>query len=177
MKNLISNLKYFERDYFRIPFRDLKIGILNLWRWLPIVWNDRDWDKHYIMEVLIFKLKKNRQYSIDHGHVVNDNEIRTMSECIELLEKVHNEWDNYEEPAYNKHEEKWGKTEFYTVPCEDRPGSYLLKDRNDEKYTKEENKQKDKERILASKIAYNHRRRDFEVAMEIFVQNFDKWWD
>jgi hypothetical protein len=171
------DLKYYYNEWIRIPIRNFRVGILNLFRWLPIVWRDRDWDKHYIMEVLIFKLKKNRQYSIDHGHVVNDEQIRTMTECIELLEKVHNEFDNYEEPAYLKHQEKWGKTEHYFVPCEDRPDMYELKDRNDERYTEEEVKQKNHEFIISSRIAHQKRQRDFEVAMEIFVSNFDSWWD
>jgi hypothetical protein len=38
-----------------------------------------------------------------------------------LLEKVHNEWENYEEPAYVKHEEKWGKSDYYTEALEENP--------------------------------------------------------
>jgi hypothetical protein len=153
------------------------VGLKNLFAWFPIVWKDRDWDKHYIMEMLIFKLKRNRQYMIDHGHLVNDKQIASMTECIDLLEMVHNEWENYEEPAAKKHAEKWGETQFYTEPCEDRPNAYRLKDRNDERYNEEQLKQKSHEFIISSRIAHSKRQRDFDTAMQIFSSNFDSWWD
>ncbi len=173
----MDSLKYYYDEWIRIPIRNFRVGVQNLFGWFPIVWKDRDWDKHYIMEVLIYKLKRNRQYMIDHGHVENDKQIATMSECIELLEKVHDEWEHYEEPAYRKHEEKWGKSEHYTEPCEDRPGTYRLRDRNDERYTEEQLKQKNREFIINSRIAHLKRQRDFEEAMSIFVNHYDSWWD
>lgn len=170
-------IKNLYREWIRIPVRDFLTGVRNLIKWFPIIWNDRDWDKHYIMEVLLFKLKRNRQYMIDHGHVVNDDQIRTITECIDLLEKIHHEWENYEEPAYDAHNKKWGEPEFYTEPCEDRPDCYILKDRTEEKYTAEENEQRRKEFLLSSRIAAEKRRRDFAEAMSIFVKNYDTWWD
>ena len=178
MKKITTLIKYYYKEYLRLPIRNFTIGMSNLRRWLPIVWKDRDWDKHYIMEPLLFKLRNHIEYMKHHSHVeCAPEQVRTMSECLELLEKVHDEWTYYEDPACLKHEEKWGKSEFYTVPCEDRPGSWRLMDRNEERYTEEELKQKNKEYILNIRIAQNKRQRDFEVAMEIFVQNFDKWWD
>lgn len=167
-------------NYIRIPVRDLRIGFSNLWFWLPIIWKTRDWDKRYLMEMLILKLRRHRDYQKNHSHVAepyNSDKVNSMTECLELLEKVHNEWENYEEPAHDKHEEKWGKTEFYTVPSTSHPNCYELKDRNDERYTEEENKKKSEEFILASRIAGLKRQRDFTVAMEIFVTKFDTWWD
>lgn len=161
----------------RIFFRNLYIGFRNIIEWIPIIWKDRDWDKDYIMEILIYKLKRNRQYMIDHGHVVNDNQILTITECIDLLEKVHNEWENYEEPAYRKYEEKWGKSDYYTEPSKENFNCYVLKDHNDERYTEEELEKKSKDFLLSSKIGNLKRKRDFKHAMEIFVDEFDSWWD
>lgn len=161
----------------RIFFRNLFIGFHNLIEWFPVIWKDRDWDKDYIMEILIYKMKRNRQYMIDHGHVINENQIHTLTECIELLEKVHNEWENYEEPEYTKHEQKWGKADYYTEPSEENPNCYVLKDRNDERYTEKELEKKKKDFLLSSRIGGLKRKRDFEHAMEIFVSEFDSWWD
>jgi hypothetical protein len=177
MKNILAEIKYFGKEYFRIPVRDFRTGISNLWRWLPIIWKDRDWDKHYIMEIFIFKLKRNRDYMINHGHTVNDRAIATMTECIDLLEKVHNEWDNYEEHSHDKHEEKWGKSEYYTEPCEDRPGSYSLKDRREDRMSPEDIEQMKKEFIIACKISSQKRKTDFKHALEIILEEFDGWWD
>lgn len=37
--------------------RDVAYGFKNLWKWFPIIWKDRDWDDHFIFEVLKFKIK------------------------------------------------------------------------------------------------------------------------
>jgi hypothetical protein len=145
---------------------------------MPLVWRDRDWDKTYIMEPLLFKLRRHIEYMKLHGYDADaSGKILTMSECLELLEKVNDEWTNYEGPAHLKHEEKWGKSEYYTVPCEDLPGYVQIMNRNEERYTEEELKQKNKELMLTIRIAQNNRQKDFKVAMEIFTQNFDTWWD
>lgn len=178
MENLISEIKSRYENYVRIPIRDFTIGISNLRRWLPIVWKDRDWDKHYLMEPLLFKLRNHIEYTKNHGHLASGpDQIRSMTECLELLEKVHGEWTNYEYPEILKHEARWGKSDFYSVKCENRPGIYVLKDRNDERYTEQELNIKRQSTLMASRIAHNKRKRDFEVAMEIFVKNFDSWWD
>ena len=174
----METIKYYYKEYLRLPIRNFSIGMSNLRRWLPIIWKDRDWDKHFIMEVLVFKLRKHKEYLEKHAHTESSPEqIQSMSECLQLLEQVHDEWTYYEQPASKKHEEKWGKSDFYTEPCEDRPECHRLKDRNDERYTEAEVKQKNEEFILNNRIALHKRKRDFEVAMEIFVQNFDSWWD
>jgi len=114
---------------------------------------------------------------VNYGHTENSRAIATMTECIDLLEKVHNEWENYEEHSHDEHEKKWGKSEYYTEPCLDRPGSYLLKDRREERMTPEDIEQMKKEFIVASKIAALKRKNDFKHALEIIHEEFDGWWD
>ena len=178
MKKVIAEIKYFGKDYIRIPIRNFKIGISNLWKWLPLVWKDRDWDNHFIMEPMIFKLKNHIEYQKNYSHLQNaDEQIRTMSECLELLEKVHDSWTHYEEHSHDEHIEKWGKAEHYTEPCEDRPGSYRLKDRREDRMTPEEIKQMHEEWIGISIATSEKRKADFKKAMDIFVENFDSWWD
>lgn len=171
-------MRSFYNEWIRIPIRNFIIGLKNLIKWLPIIWKDRDWDKHFIMEILIFKLKQNRRYIAEHGHLANGEEvIRSMTECIDLLEMVHDEWTHYEEPAYKKHEEKWGSVDFYTEPLPENPELHVLKDRNDERYTEKQIKEKNREFIIASRIARQKRQKDFDLAMQIFSNKFDTWWD
>jgi len=174
----IDNAKFYWKEYIKIPSKDFVRGIKNIIRWMPIVWRDRDWDNHYIMEPILFKLKSHIQYVRDHGHTVDENrekQIRTMTECLELLTKVHE--DNYDEPYREKHNEKWGKSDYYTVPCEDRPDCHRLMDRNDEQYTPAQLTKKNKEYVMGMKIAHLNRSKDFALAMEIFVKEYDSWWD
>jgi hypothetical protein len=178
MRKILAEIKYFGKDYIRIPVRNFRTGISNLWRWLPIVWKDRDWDNHFLMEPIIFKLKKHIEYQKLYSHVENAPEqIRTMTECLELLEKVHDEWTHYEEHSHDEHKKKWGEAEHYTEPCEDRPGSYRLKDRREERMTPEDIKQMHKEWIEISIASSERRKADFKKAMDIFVEHYDSWWD
>ena len=39
MKKIYTDVRYF--------FLDLGRRIKNLWRWFPIIWNDKDYDDHY----------------------------------------------------------------------------------------------------------------------------------
>jgi hypothetical protein len=41
---------------------NLKYGIRNLCRWLPIIWRDRDWDHGYLSRMLEFKLHNMHDY-------------------------------------------------------------------------------------------------------------------
>lgn len=43
-------------------YRNIKYGILNLIRWFPIIWNDRDWDYQYLYKILYYKLKHMERY-------------------------------------------------------------------------------------------------------------------
>lgn len=176
MKAVKSHIRSLHQKSSAI-IRDLRIGICNLIEWFSVVWRDRDWDKHFIMEILIFKLKRNRKYMIDKGHIENKKQIATITECIELLEKVQNEWENYEEPNLKKHYEKWGEPEFYFVNVEDRPDVVQLKDRNLEKYSEEQIREKNHEYMISKRITHHKRMRDFETAMSMFKENFDSWWD
>lgn len=37
-------------------------GIKNLIKWFPLVWKDRDWDYHFLYEILHFKLKNMEKF-------------------------------------------------------------------------------------------------------------------
>jgi hypothetical protein len=65
------------------------IGIKNLWRWLPIVWKDRDWDYYYIFQVLKFKLEKQAKH-------LGGRDAELMMTCVRLINKLQNE-EYYEE--------------------------------------------------------------------------------
>lgn len=43
-------------------FYRLKQGMINLIKWIPIIWQDRDWDYHYIYKILHFKFKNMEEF-------------------------------------------------------------------------------------------------------------------
>ena len=42
--------RYYHKTFIR--------GIKNLWKWLPVVWKDKDWDPSHIYKILQFKLEQ-----------------------------------------------------------------------------------------------------------------------
>ena len=86
-------------------------SILNLIRWFPVIWNDRDWDDYYIKKLLYTKIKHVRKYTEKRKFYVGwENEVKWMKMCEKLLDVHFNAWnDEYEKstPSFN------GTPEFY----------------------------------------------------------------
>src|SRR6185369_6100046 len=85
-------------------WNNFEYGIKNLIRWFPIVWKDRDWDHHYILEVLKFKIKNTRDLILKNDHI-NDEDLERINKycslCIKLMvliqeEKYLLEYQDYE---------------------------------------------------------------------------------
>lgn len=70
-------------------WRDFKNGIFNLWRWLPLVWSDRDWDHAYITRVLRFKLQNTAAHLEKYDRFVGvEHEVKYIRLCIKLMDKI-----------------------------------------------------------------------------------------
>lgn len=37
-------------------------NIKNLIAWFPVIWKDRDWDRYYLYNIMIFKLNKMEKF-------------------------------------------------------------------------------------------------------------------
>lgn len=65
----------------------------NIYRWIPILWKDRDWDHYYIFEILKTKLKFQSEYFQSLGHLEKSKYYaEQMITCINLIDKVQNEY-------------------------------------------------------------------------------------
>ena len=70
--------------------------IHNLIRWFPIIWKDKDWDDHYIFEILKFKLKNQAEYiGKKDRHMSAKRDAEIMMLCVRLMDKVQDimEWN------------------------------------------------------------------------------------
>ena len=85
-------------------------GLHNLWKWLPIIWKDRDFDHAYIEYLLQFKLQNiyNRFSDPEQTYVNWETKhaakaLKALRICITILERRRSEfyinlWDTEKHP-------------------------------------------------------------------------------
>ena len=96
--------------------RNFFVSVKNLIRWFPIIWKDRDWDDHYIWEIMKNKLRWQAKYIGDRDfHTRAAMDAKRMRLCVNLIDKVQDEFYSSEYMDY--HESKW---DFLDIP--DKPG-------------------------------------------------------
>ena len=166
--------------------RDIAQGFRNLWKWLPIIWKDRDWDDHFIFEVLKFKIKNTAKYTEKKQRFVGwEDEVRYMRICEKLMGRIQNEY-------YQTEYQDYYDFDMSTVPAED--GLYevvfdvkrddtaefvkkyphaLRRAKKDPRY---ENFFKDKKTggLAVGMIRHEKARK---LLFKILEQRIERWWD
>lgn len=106
----------------RLPqfIRSFWYGLENLWRWFPVIWNDRDWDHHFLLKILETKLDHMETFfNSDNPIICEASEVAMQigiakRACSRLIE------DNvYHDMAFKEHDERWGKIEISSKPSTD----------------------------------------------------------
>ena len=93
IKNIIEQIKLWWKFEGRYYHRDFINGVKNLWSWFPVIWKDRDWDHHYIFEILKFKLEKQAKHLAEVGfHNDAQRDAELMMTCVRLIDKLQNEY-------------------------------------------------------------------------------------
>lgn len=64
----------------------------NLFRWIPVIYRDRDWDHYYIYEILKFKLKNQAEHLKNSEYSDFDREYERLQTIIKLMDRVQNEY-------------------------------------------------------------------------------------
>jgi len=100
---------------FRVPYRwlprtawsnirwivgDILSGFVNVWRWLPVIWLDADYDWCYLAKIMEYKLSRMAKV-FDNGHLVNhDRCAKQTRTCAALLRRL-DENNYFENAGYN----------------------------------------------------------------------------
>ena len=174
--------KYIHREFIR--------GVEKLWYWFPIIWKDRDWDEHYIFEVLKHKLKAQAKYIGERDiHTRAQQDTRRMRLCISLIENIQDETYAMEYIDYHK-------TKHWFEPSKDNEGystwnSKELSENFDDYFKKypliykrvingegvfKPEGPEDKQRIAMS-IAHINQDRAHKLLFKIMEENILGWWD
>jgi hypothetical protein len=87
---------------WELPYQPkyIKYGVKNLYKWFWVIWKDRDFDHHYIFEVLKFKLEKQAKHLGERNwHESSKRDAEIMMTCVRLINKLQNE--EYYEAYYD----------------------------------------------------------------------------
>jgi hypothetical protein len=168
-----------------------KNGVKNIWYWLPIIWRDRNWDGHYIYEIMKHKLKAQANYiGINDRHTRAQLDAKRMAICVKLIQLCQDE-------AYAMEYMDYAKDRVWFTPCEDRPGSSLYNSENVwEKYDEYFAKypliykrvmngegvfslkgREDDKHVIAMNIAHTNQDRARKLLFKIMEENIEGWWD
>lgn len=184
----LKDIRYYPSEFI--------IGVKNLIKWFPIVWKDRDWDYHYIFEVLKFKIKKQAKY-IDKKNRFEDSKRK-----VEIMNVVTKLIQFEQDEMYSLEYMKYHKTKYFFVETDEEFEnnktyewkSNQLSENFDEyfkkyprqykkavsgelsRFTRHEDESKNKQ-IYAMEIAYENQERCRRLLFSILSNNILGWWD
>jgi chaperonin cofactor prefoldin len=85
----------FEINYFfndlRHKWTDFKNGVINLWKYKKLIWNDRWWDSVFLHNMIKFKIKDMRdnwQFSISCNSKELEAELYRLVKILDKIEKL-----------------------------------------------------------------------------------------
>jgi len=160
-------------------------GVKNIFRWIPTLYKDKDWDGWYIYNILQKKIEFQRKeivYANRHTDVDRDN--RDMTIALNLLERVKEEYYGMEHLDYSE-------TEFDFIPVEDNPNlkeikKNVLSENYDEflkkypssvrKVLKENGKDLEKD-TLCHLVARHNQEKARKLLFKLLEQKIERWWD
>ncbi len=156
--------------------RRLRTGVKNLIKWFPIIWKDRDWDYHYLMIMLRYKLICMEKLIRENArHVGYERSTNNMKKCIMTLNRIID--DRYYDLAFGPHDRKWGEIDMDWHECEDSPDLCQLELSRPNAVTEEEKDLETKQFRVCSKNMSNLERQDVVYLFSMMTKYVKEWWD
>lgn len=71
------------------PIRQFFDGIANIFKFLPIVWRDRDWDHSFLLTIIEFKLRNMAHYHKNYGMTTVRNKIaKKLTKMADITDRI-----------------------------------------------------------------------------------------
>jgi|GEM_PF-5542908 len=145
------------KKFFRHSFESIKQVLF----WTPIVWNTRDFDSGYLLEMM--KIKTERLYNFlsseDAVSMQNDEDLLALKRCVGILALLRNE--SFSDPIYERHYEKFPIESF-------------------DKFLERINSKTEEEREsfrLATKESEDVHKKLVKEFGKLFGKYYRNWWD
>lgn len=135
-----------------------KVGrfILRVFRYLPVLWKQEEWDYRYIYDLMIFKIKEIRKnISEDTLHTEDciNEQLEQIDSCLAHFDKYENWTDYIEIPEPPEDFERW-------TDCEDGCKRLNFTDEEHEAYQK----------------AHEFEEEHFKAFWDEFIKYHRNWW-
>jgi len=171
--------------------RNFARGVKNLIYWFPIIWKDRNWDSHYIFEILKHKLTAQANYIAEQDrHTRAQKDARDMRLCVKLMQLIDDEFYEVEYSDYHK-------TKNWFEPIDDGTGSSTWESREleenfDDYFAKYplihkrvlngegpfgKNDTEKSKQVIAMNIGNINQERAHKLLFKIMERNILGWWD
>lgn len=169
----------------------------NVVKWTPTLWSDRNWDGHFIYEILKKKLEFQREELVRsnrHSDVWRQN--RDITICLNLIERSQNDFyeleymDYYEnrhwfEPINEKDDDGRALYEMKSINVVDNLSLYLQKyhldvkqvlNNSNKSFDGDEDDYKIKERLCLYVSSYRAEKAR-KLLFSIISERLEWWWD
>lgn len=158
-------------------FRSVKFGVANLISWLPVIWNDRNWDYWFIYVIIRKKLDNTRQsLKKYHNHVHWERDYDNISKVVFALDRLIK--NNYSDMVYKELEEEFGELNLSSEKIENKNLYQLMFTRDKVDYSNEKQverlERKTKQAINREKYL---REQDKKFVFSEMCKHIEEWWD
>ncbi len=152
-----------------MKFHNLRSGFRNIFRWLPVIWCDRQWDHYYFLILIQKKIQLMEKFFRHNAHFVGDIEVAdNLKEQLVILKRIVD--DDYENRVMEEHDKKWGRPKMSF-----KESGVLLVVRS--KVT-DENKEQEKEEFFARmKMGDETKKVDIHTFFDYMRDHIEDWWD
>jgi hypothetical protein len=108
-KDILDDILFWLRFNVLYPYKDIKYGLNNYWKYRKIIWRDRWYDHDFILDLIQFKLDDMEKHWGVDTHYVGDHftklRIQSLQKDLQKYRDLIN-GDLYFPKKYYKQEEK-----------------------------------------------------------------------
>lgn len=181
-KSILTALFEFGKYELFYPVRRLVKNLKRAYEYSKQGYDSYDWDAGYLINDIIFKIKRLKKFFKSTETVTNDKHckqcIKEMEEVLVLLERISDDpmgltyYSKYEKQL----EKKYGKLRRFVEESDEKQSSVRVLIQRD-KETFKNTKEIQKAQKEAWKKALKERESDKKKAFTLIAKYFDAWWD
>lgn len=149
--------------------------ISRVFQYIPVVWNNEDWDYYYLFILLKYKLSRMRKaQEQDTWHSNSHVYAKQIKQCEYLLDRLAK--DEYLFPLLDEHEKRWGKQDCWFTPVQDNDDYSTIHFKREKAVFEYDVKQERKEYMKLIKHSDYLKKQDMDYFCKLLNKYSFHWW-